>query len=419
MKLIKKIFMVIILFLMVVLDIWIIKDFEVKIVKSGVIDKNEKIKVKMKYSSISASDLFENYEYMRVFNKNIFGKIIESLYIDINGNEFYKSSSKNNWKETPYFYQNRASAYSISLDKEGYIDWNENKTSEFIYEYTDDYQNGYAKVGIFDKEELKYGVIDLDGNQVIPCMYKNIDMRDCDFDIFYVEDNNNTYIINNKNIKIIEFLENDKIKFLNLNELTDIQEIDIENVAFSKDYILICGENGKYGFFTKEGEQKCSFKYDSFKSISSQYLFLVEESGKRYVIDDNLNIVFNTEIFDEKGIEINSIENGRIRIEKDNKYGIADLNGNIIIEPKYDAISIQTAKKGYFSIEKDNKYGLMDLNGNDIIKLSRKYKSPILGNGEFFVVEKVNINLLIIWLVLLILTFIIEIFLVRLIIKRN
>lgn len=417
MKIIKKIVMIIILLLMVILDIWLIKDFENITVRTGIIDRDEKVKVKRKYSTINAVDLFENYEYMGAFKEDIFGNLKESLYIDLNGNEYYNSTAKNNWNVKPEFYQNRAATYSESIGKEGYIDWNGNKTSKFIYDYTDNYKNGYAKVGIYENKELKYGVIDLDGNQVIPCTYIDIDMIDCDNDIFYAEENNITYVINKNNIKIAELIEDDKMKFINLEKLTELGELDIQNVGFSKDYVLIRGNNEKYGFFTIEGKQLCDFKYDSFESISSQYLFLVEESGKKYIIDDKLNNIMDTKNFDENGLEIDSIENSRVRVIKNDKYGIADFNGNIIINPEYDNVSIQTAKCGYFSIEKDNKYGIANLNGNEIIKLSKKYKQPILGNGEYFVVKTINKNYMLIWVLVIIITIIIEILILTNLIK--
>lgn len=419
MKIIKKIAMIIILLLMVVLDIWIIKNFESITVRTGVINKDEELKVNLKYSTINAADLFENYEYMSAFKEDIFCNLKEHLYIDINGNEFYISSKNNNWNIQPQFYQNRAASYSESLGKEGYIDWNGNKTSQFIYDYTDNYENGYAKVGISNNEGLKYGVIDLNGNQILPCVYEDIDMHYSDTDIFYVEDNNVTYVVNKDNIIIAEYTKSDRIKFINLTELTNLGEINTDSVGFSKDYIYICDANGKYGVFTNEGKKISDFKYDTFKSISSQYLFLVEESGKKYIIDDNLNNIIDTSRFDKNELEIDSIENNRVRVKKNNKYGITDLNGNIIIEPEYETISIQTTKKGYFSIEKDNKYGVMDLNGNEIIKLSRKYQQPIIGNGEYFVVKTINKNYMLICVLVITITILIEVLILNKLIKKH
>lgn len=412
MKIVKKVVMIIFLVVLVLLDIWMIKDFDEKIARYEVIDKNEEVKIKPKYSFIRGTDLFENYEYMSAYKKDIFGNIKESLYIDLNENEYYSASSKNNW-EQPKFYQNRAATYSISKGKEGYIDWNGNKTSEFIYDDTNNYENGYAKVGIYKGKELKYGVIDLDGNQIVPCIYEDIYMDLSEYDSFLVQEKDSKYLINKDNSKIAEYIGDYTLKFVDLNELTNIGEIDTENVYFSKDYILIYGNNGKYGIFTKEGNKISDFIYDNFESISSQYLFLVEEAGKRYVIDDKLNIIFNAEVIEKNGIVMDSIENGRIKIKKNNKYGIADFKGNIIIEPEYDNLSIKTAEKGYFSVEKNNMYGVIDLNGNEIIKCSKKYKTDFIGNGKYFVVQKNDFKLVLLWGLLICITVIIEIVILK------
>lgn len=48
-------------------------------------------------------------------------------------------------------------------------------------------------------------------------------------------------------------------------------------------------------------------------------------------------------------------------IGRDGKYGLADLKGNITIEPNYDFIGVPNMELGYFEVRKNNKYGLVSL----------------------------------------------------------
>lgn len=73
--------------------------------------------------------------------------------------------------------------------------------------------------------------------------------------------------------------------------------------------------------------------------ISSSYLKIVDEQGKCGVINLKSDVIL------ERVYSLINFRGGYFRLEKDKKYGIADENGNIILECEYDKI-----------VEKDNSF---------------------------------------------------------------
>jgi hypothetical protein len=65
--------------------------------------------------------------------------------------------------------------------KYGVIDLDGNEVVPLRYDWVDDYQEGRAKV----QRNRKWGVIDLDGNELLPCWYDGISRLSYGFIILY------------------------------------------------------------------------------------------------------------------------------------------------------------------------------------------------------------------------------------------
>ncbi len=420
MKIVKKIILIIILILLVLVDVWILDDFGRKIVKSGIIDKDENPVTGFKYATIDAVSFFEGYKYTRAFKDNIFNDITMIVYVDTNGNEYPISKRDDNFQEIrPNYVEDIAIVADGELNKGGYIDADGNFLTEIKYDHCDDFEDGFAKVGIDVEDDTKYGIIDRTGKEIIPCMYDKIDTNFSDSYIFYVTLGKEYSILDNNGKTIAKYDEDGNVEFdKSLGELNKLGKLDSDNISFTKSIIII-KNNDKYAFYSKEGKKLIDYIFDSVEDISSEDLFLVTEEGKRIITDSTNNFSFDCSLIEKDGITIDGVENGRLRIIKDDKMGIVDFNGNIIIEPKYDNVSIQTARKNYFCVQDGESHGVYDLDGKEIIPCSSKYKAPLVGNGDYFITAIINTKLLAMWIVYLIITFILEIIVLILIFKRK
>lgn len=421
MKILRNIIIVLLLLLLLVVDVWILDGFEERIIKTGVINKEGKTVVDFKYATIDAASLFEGYSFIRAFKEDLFGTIKEVDYVDMEGNEYLISSKKDDFQEVrPNYVEDIAIIANGDLNKGGYIDAKGDFITEIKYDYCDDFDNGYAIVGT-GEEDVKYGLINREGKEIIPCMYDKIDTVASDANIFYVTLSKEYYIVDNTNTRIAKYDEEDNLEFLNLGDLTKLGKLSTEDVSFTENVVIVKKDN-KYGFFSKEGKQLVDFIFDDVKDISRDDRFLVEMDGGRFIVDANNNFKFDCSLVEKDGITINSIDSigeNRIRVTKDDKMGIVDFEGNFIVNPEYDNVSIQTAKKGYFSVQKGNEQGVFDIDGKEIFACSKEYKTPVVGDGEYFVTAKVNSKLLAMWLTYIAITLVLEFILIVLLFKRK
>ena len=410
MNVLKKIVLIVLLVLIVIFEKNVITLLEDLTVKQGVIDKNNNIIIEDKYDYIFGIDYMNNKEHMRVEKSNFFGNSSESFYIDIDGNEYYKGAEL-------YFTENRAVKLDTALKKFGYIDFDGNKITDFIYDTWDDYKNGYVVVGIKNAGKTLYGVLDINGNQVIPCEYNKIERDSFKENFFFAYKNNAEYVINTNGEVIAEYTENGKIRFVNLNDLTNLGEIDSENVKFFHDLILIVRNesDGKYEVYNMLGEKKTDTRYDDIaKTYDDNYR--VKVSNNYYIVDNNFNVVKDITKLFEIDPKLSNIVNNRAVFKKGNQYGVIDFDGNIIIEPIYDNIDIRDE---FIYVYKDDEVGTLDKDGNEVFKLSNQYKDIIHLDGDYYIIEKTNMKLFAAWISIIIVGIIIVIVLLIGIFKKS
>lgn len=76
------------------------------------------------------------------------------------------------------------------------------------------------------------------------------------------------------------------------------------------------------------------------------------------------------------GIDTNMpYEKSVLKYEVDSKWGLIDLKGNIVTQPKYDSIEGLRNKEGELLISKNDKYGVINTKGAELIKTEYDYIS--------------------------------------------
>lgn len=147
-----------------------------------------------------------------------------------------------------------------------------------------------------------YGIIDFEGNEIIPFEYTTLSNRQ------------NLYLSASKNGKI------DKSG----------------NVANRKEI--------RYGLIDFKNNIILPFEYKSFGVIQESYLTVENNQGKRAIYDLNSNtfqsdFIYNTWQEADDNLQQFLKNTKTVKIRKDDKVGLADRNGKVLIPPIYRMIS--------------------------------------------------------------------------------
>lgn len=255
-----------------------------------------------------------------------------------------------------------------------------NKKIEYTISNVEIYK--YVKYKIQDK----FGVMDRDGNIVIESAYKNIEIPNPEKDLFICyKDEENNEVLNSKKEKL--FTEYDKI-----------EPIKIKNIAstlcFEKS-VLKYKKGDSYGLIDFNGKQITKSEYKSIENLqSTEGKFLVSKNEKLGVINMNgallvepkFDQVATDEYFSE---QTNFAEAGFIVSNTTNdgyRYGYIDCKGKNVLNTEFnDIIRVKDEKELYLIVSKNGKYGIYK-NNKQIIK--PEYQSIIYTENGAFIIEK-------------------------------
>ena len=200
------------------------------------------------------------------------------------------------------------------------------------------YEENVLKV----QKNEKWGLIDIDGKEIVEPIYDNISTLKGVENSIVVEKDGKKGLLNDKGSKIID---------------SEYKEIQSFGDDYKNGYITINQED-KYGVISFTGESILPNQYEKIENIYGEKYFVIKENGKEQLIDSQGNKKV-TENFDE----IKQIANSGIIYTKQNKYGLMDFDGNIKIEPKYDGL--KELNPDIFEALKEGKSGIIDIDKND------------------------------------------------------
>lgn len=156
---------------------------------------------------------------------------------------------------------------------------------------------------------------------------------------------------------------------------------DISENAINEKYFL-CLENKKWGIIDDVGNVVVAPEYDEMVQIPNpeKDLFIcyydinydtkeyktkvLNKEGKELFTDfSQVEAIMNTASGDNYWYEQNVL-----KFKKDDKFGLIDFSGKVILDPSYQAIEALDSIKNRIVVSKDGKKGLVDTNGNTIIE---------------------------------------------------
>lgn len=188
-----------------------------------------------------------------------------------------------------------------------YIDTSGNILFPPLYQTTMPYNDGYAPVRRYDR----WGMIDLQGNEVLPTVYEHLSTSD--HGTFFAGDS--------LGMALFDF---------GMKPLTPFIYQPVTTVSDQRIGVM---RNDKYGFLDLQGNEVISCVFD----------------------------------------EIGRFSLGRTMVRMGNKYGIIDTSGRTILPIEYDNRYRKSTKYTYHDslalVEKDRKFGFVDLEGNIVIPL--------------------------------------------------
>lgn len=139
---------------------------------------------------------------------------------------------------------------------------------------------------------------------------------------------------------------------------------------------LVTNKMNLYGYANSKGKVIVPFgKYRMCFTKKFDRLAIVDTGDGLVGIDRKENVLFKIFIFDNGP---DQPSNGLFRIVEDGKIGYADLNGKIIIQPKYDCaypfkngkaevgIGCKTKTEGEHTMWEDGEWHTIDKKGNRI-----------------------------------------------------
>lgn len=328
----KKIILIIITLIIIIAGIFIIKntsknkydyqisevtDFNYYIYKQGesygIINKEGEIKINAQYNDIiipnPEKDIFVCYKGETPEILNSKGEILFTGYEAVEEIKLKNVASYLTYEKSVLKYKKDG--------KYGLIDFEGKVITKNIYDSIENLRPTEGKLLV--SQDGKYGVIDIKGNVLVDSKYDNILS-----DEYYTEKEGykkSGFIISNKTADGYRFgyvsYNGKKILDTNYNEINRISKENEENIY------LIVSEEGKYGLY-KENKK------------------IIENEYQEITYDDNLDLIL---------------------IQKNKKYGVATLDGKIIIDIKNDEI---TSRGIYLYAKENNNQKVYDKNGNAI-----------------------------------------------------
>ena len=326
-------------------------------------------------------------------------------YLDCNGNEVL-DTVYNDLSRVKEIGDN-STAYLVCAQNGQY---GVNKNSENIIknEYQSISYDENNNVFIVERTK-KYGVDDVNGKEIIPVEYTQIDSTG---NYLYAQDDQGTTVYDSTgnqadidaNISILSTTNsNYRIKIDN-SDVTKYGVIDSagnniipENYNYisylDNNYFIASNDQGKLGVIDDAGNTKVELKYDLLQKIDNTDLLQASTSTDNVTqiyskdlallcemtnatieqIGDYIKVYNDTEsrYFNKQGNEVTNKEvypNNKLYTTVENgKWGFVDTAGNIVVDCKYDKAT-EFNEYGFAAVKLDGKWGAINSEGQEVVE---------------------------------------------------
>ncbi len=202
------------------------------------------------------------------------------------------------------------------------------------------YEENVLKV----QKDGKWGLIDLDGKEILQAEYDDITALKGVTNSIIVEKDGLVGLVNNKGISILN------------TEYTEITSYGDE----SKNGYITVNQDGKYGLVNITGKTVLENKYEKIENAYNDKYYAVQENGEEKIIDESENQIIVANFGEIRELATS----GAIFIQNE-KYGLMGYDGIVKMEAIYD--NLRELNTDIFLAAKDGKVGVLSLDGTEKI----------------------------------------------------
>lgn len=214
----------------------------------------------------------------------------------------------------------------------------------------------------------KYGIINFEGQEVLPCEYDEITALKGVTSNFLVKKDGKLGLVNEKGQTIIN---------------TEYKNILTLKEGYKSEYVIVNAEN-KYGVISTSGTILIEPTYEGVKYLGSSNLFAVKQDNTWKLMNiEEKKIIIDGGYKDMVEAKSENI----VVVNNDGKYGVVSKANEEKIKPQYE--DLKYAFSIYYIAKKDGKYGVINLENEEVIKF--EYKNMVyVENGGFIQADKTD-----------------------------
>ena len=194
------------------------------------------------------------------------------------------------------------------------------------------------------QKDGKYGLITLDGKEVLECSKDSIDVIVGTKAVYVTTVDGKKGAVSSTGKEIINN------KYVEISALTDKYE----------NGFIVKNQENKLGVINYDGSVALEEKYDEIKNVYGSSLYVVKENDVWKVVNPE------QETFLENAFEdVKSIDSDNLVIVKEGKYGVVAKGGTERIPAQYE--NLVYAFGDYYIAKKDNKYGIISIDNKEVV----------------------------------------------------
>lgn len=273
---------------------------------------------------------------------------------------------------------------------------------------------------IIVKRNKDYGVINIEGNKVLPLEFSDISIEG----IYIIATRNGALekylldgqVVTNDSYTRIEKTNGEYYISIDKNYNYGILDKDMNTILENKyeyleyifnDLVIARNTSGKYGIINLQEQNLLNFDYDVVQVIKDTNIIqaiildtntvhlynsnveriLNEKDANIYTYNNYLKVYTEKDVryFDKNGVETNNSivypDNKLLAYSENGKWGFKDKDGQVVIDAKYDKVT-ELNGNGFAGVKSNGKWGIIDEKGNIIIEPTYEIQDNI-GEPDF------------------------------------